>query len=273
MKDSHSADPQQRIDALRRSGRLEPTDAATLREAFPPQDPAPQPAATPAQQRFPDFSRVFLGGAMDEATLRRLTLQRSVLMGAMFAFLFFFSMVLVTGWSRFWPHLVTVWSPLSLFAGAMFGLSMHLVVMRPMVERLVRLRREAGSLQPLGLVDAGQCPTCRAEDFTVWTWRHPMMLHWIANPGLAFNELVLGQRMPARANVCRQCRTSFVDCPHCNRAIDAVQWGGRSALGHWRGLPCPHCGGSIPVLSNALAFLVKAPIRGMARLLGVGGAR
>jgi hypothetical protein len=100
-----------------------------------------------------------------------------------------------------------------------------------------------------------------------------MMLHWIANPGLAFNELVLGQRMPARANVCRQCRTSFVDCPHCNRAIDAVQWGGRSALGHWRGLPCPHCGGSIPVLSNALAFLVKAPIRGMARLLGVGGAR
>lgn len=28
------------------------------------------------------------------------------------------------------------------------------------------------------------------------TWKNPMMLHWIVNPGLAFNELVLGQRVP-----------------------------------------------------------------------------
>lgn len=32
--------------------------------------------------------------------------------------------------------------------------------------------------------------------FKIWALPHPIVLHWILNPGLAFNELVLGQRLP-----------------------------------------------------------------------------
>ncbi len=34
------------------------------------------------------------------------------------------------------------------------------------------------------------------EKYKVWKLPHPMLLHWIINPGLAFNELILGQRIP-----------------------------------------------------------------------------
>ena len=32
--------------------------------------------------------------------------------------------------------------------------------------------------------------------FKIWTWKNPIMLHWIINPGLVINELLLGQRVP-----------------------------------------------------------------------------
>jgi hypothetical protein len=32
--------------------------------------------------------------------------------------------------------------------------------------------------------------------YKIWTWKNPLMLHWIINPGLAINELILGQRIP-----------------------------------------------------------------------------
>lgn len=32
--------------------------------------------------------------------------------------------------------------------------------------------------------------------YKIWTWNNPVMLHWIINPGLAINELLLGQRVP-----------------------------------------------------------------------------
>ena len=34
------------------------------------------------------------------------------------------------------------------------------------------------------------------EKYKVYTWKNWMMLHWILNPGLAINELILGQRVP-----------------------------------------------------------------------------
>lgn len=37
---------------------------------------------------------------------------------------------------------------------------------------------------------------CKNSEFKVWTWKNPVMLHWIINPGLAINELILGQRVP-----------------------------------------------------------------------------
>ncbi len=32
--------------------------------------------------------------------------------------------------------------------------------------------------------------------FKIWTWKNLVMLHWIINPALAINELLLGQRIP-----------------------------------------------------------------------------
>ena len=34
------------------------------------------------------------------------------------------------------------------------------------------------------------------DKYKIYTWRNWMMLQWILNPGLAVNELVLGQRIP-----------------------------------------------------------------------------
>lgn len=272
MDKNQPTDTQRRIDALQGSGRLAPAEAASLRDAFSTQA-APPAAAAPAAPATPDLGRAFLSGAMDEAALRKRTQRSAVAMGSMFALMFPIAMVLIrgtVGWKLSVAQTLAIWLPLCAVAGVAFGWLMHRILLQPMVERLVRLRREAGPLQPLGLVDAGQCPTCRAEDFDTWTWRHPAMLHWIANPGLAFNELVLGQLLPARVNLCRQCRTQFVDCPHCRRAFGCVQWGG--AFGHWLRLPCPYCNGSIPNLSNALAYVVKAPFLALLRHLGRGGA-
>ena len=34
------------------------------------------------------------------------------------------------------------------------------------------------------------------EKYKIYTWKNWMVLHWILNPGLAINELILGQRVP-----------------------------------------------------------------------------
>ena len=60
-------------------------------------------------------------------------------------------------------------------------------------------------------------------DITQYENRHGktfFMLHWIINPGLAFNELILGQRMPKIILIEKQsnktlAEKNFVPCPHC----------------------------------------------------------
>src|SRR5262245_54558843 len=44
--------------------------------------------------------------------------------------------------------------------------------------------------------DAFLCPTCGETRIWRWDLRHPEMLNWVINPGVAVNELVLGQRLP-----------------------------------------------------------------------------
>ncbi|WP_244213081.1 hypothetical protein [Idiomarina ramblicola] len=34
------------------------------------------------------------------------------------------------------------------------------------------------------------------DKYKVWRLPHPMLIHWVVNPGVAFNELALGQRIP-----------------------------------------------------------------------------
>jgi hypothetical protein len=93
--------------------------------------------------------------------------------------------------------------------------------------------------------------------YKVWTWKHPLMLHWILNPGLAINELLLGQRVPKvslieKNNNKSLAEKSFVPCPHCHTIHAGLKWTpqNKTAFGNWFGLYCDACGGIIPCLRN-----------------------
>lgn len=106
--------------------------------------------------------------------------------------------------------------------------------------------------------------------YKVYTWKNWMMLHWIINPGLAFNELILGQRVPEISLEDKtidkpRVERSFVPCPHCGHLHDGRTWSTHNgtAFKNWFGLYCPNCGGIIPCLMNAtsaLVLLVTAPL-------------
>lgn len=90
-----------------------------------------------------------------------------------------------------------------------------------------------------------------------------MLLHWILNPGLVINELVLGQRLPKLTLTCTECalplpERSYVPCPHCNTVHEARIWGGRNAFGNWRGYVCPTCNTRIPAIWNLTSLVVLA---------------
>ncbi|OYQ35458.1 hypothetical protein CHU92_10805 [Flavobacterium cyanobacteriorum] len=101
--------------------------------------------------------------------------------------------------------------------------------------------------------------------YRVYDWKHFMMIHWMLNPGLVFNELVLGQRIPKvmledkTSNKPRFERT-LVPCPHCDTLHDGRTWSiqNNTAFKNWFGLYCPSCGGIIPCLSNFTSLLLLA---------------
>lgn len=101
--------------------------------------------------------------------------------------------------------------------------------------------------------------------YKVYTWKNWMMLHWIINPGLAINEVILGQRVPKVSleditiDKPRIERT-FIPCPHCNTLHDGRTWSTQNgtAFKNWFGLYCKDCGGVIPCLTNATSFIVLA---------------
>jgi hypothetical protein len=90
-----------------------------------------------------------------------------------------------------------------------------------------------------------------------------MQLHWVINPALVFNEIVLGQRMPTRQLVCTSCpghvsTRTFVPCPSCEVLHDSRYWTGGKAYGNWLGLVCPTCSKRIPCLWNVASLAVLA---------------
>lgn len=111
--------------------------------------------------------------------------------------------------------------------------------------------------------------------YKVWTWEHPMMLHWIINPGLVFNELILGQRV-AKIILVEKDKSktltdrSFIPCPNCETIHDGRIWSAqnKTAFKNWYGLYCPNCGGVIPCLRNfasALLLTLTFPVWGWFR--------
>lgn len=106
--------------------------------------------------------------------------------------------------------------------------------------------------------------------YKIYRWTHWMMLHWLINPGLAINELILGQRVPKisyldTTSSKSRAERSFVPCPHCNTVHDGRTWSTQNgtAFKNWFGLYCPTCEGIIPCLTNGLSFillLLSSPI-------------
>jgi hypothetical protein len=115
------------------------------------------------------------------------------------------------------------------------------------------------------------CPKCGGRHYKVWKLTHPIVFHYVLNPGIAINEILLGQCLPKVTLLCQTCQLplyarSYVPCPHCRAMHDARLWSKQKAFGNWRGFICLSCGKAIPRLWN-LVFnheLIGSIISGVA---------
>lgn len=103
------------------------------------------------------------------------------------------------------------------------------------------------------------------EKYKVYTWKNWMILHWMINPGLVVNELILGQKVPKvsledKLSDKPRYERSFVPCPHCKKLHDGRTWSTQNgtAFKNWFGLYCPNCGEIIPCIMNVFSFLILA---------------
>jgi len=97
--------------------------------------------------------------------------------------------------------------------------------------------------------------------YKIWSLPHPLILHWMINPGIVINELILGQRLPKVILIDKQSNKPFVErtkvpCPHCNSMNDGRLWAKGNAFGHWFGYICPNCEKTIPCLWNVFSILI-----------------
>ena len=107
------------------------------------------------------------------------------------------------------------------------------------------------------------CPKCASNKLKRVELPNLLLLHWVINPGLAVNELLLGQRVPKLSLECQECKLpllerSLVPCPHCGVVHDARLWAGKSAFGNWLGPVCPSCSHRIPALWGLASRVVLA---------------
>ena len=99
--------------------------------------------------------------------------------------------------------------------------------------------------------------------YKIWTWKNPLMLHWIINPAISINELGFGQRMPKVTLIEKNSKKiisekSFIPCPHCGTIHSGLKWTpqNNTAFGNWFGLYCDHCGKIIPCLTNLSSYIL-----------------
>jgi hypothetical protein len=105
------------------------------------------------------------------------------------------------------------------------------------------------------------CPKCGSRPMRRFELPNWQLVHWVLNPGLAFNELILGQRLPRLTLICDACDDplayrQYIPCPNCGVLHNVQSWGKRHAFGNWLGLPCPSCHRRIPCLWNATSILL-----------------
>lgn len=97
--------------------------------------------------------------------------------------------------------------------------------------------------------------------FKVWALPHPVILHYVLNPGLMFNELILGQRLPKVRLIDKKSdkpllERTYIPCPHCDTLNDARLWSKGNTFGHWFGYLCPNCNQTIPCLWNIFSLVI-----------------
>jgi hypothetical protein len=108
------------------------------------------------------------------------------------------------------------------------------------------------------------------QKFKIWNWKNIVMFHWFINPGLAFNELILGQTLPKVILIEQNRNKPFwqrgrVPCPYCKTIHNSLKWSAqnKTAFKNWFGYYCDNCGKIIPVLRNLTSLailLVTSPI-------------
>jgi len=256
----------ERIEELRKAGRLSEAEAREIGAAVERIDRARSSGPTkhaPPPTNIALVKARFLRGEVAPEALRSLYRRIGVRMGLFFGGAMAVVMGLKFGfqgegsfdWSRALPQVLIHLC----LGGPLFGLVMYFWILRPQAEKLIRLVAQVGApLQPLPAARPGQCPTCGAENTKVWDRSHLAMLHWMLNPGLAINELVLGQRVPERIELCRECGTQFVRCEGCGSSVDATSWSVRDQIGRWgQDLACPACSHPIPCLRNGWAAAIE----------------
>ena len=111
---------------------------------------------------------------------------------------------------------------------------------------------------------------------TIVSWRRALW-HWRLNPGLAFNELILGQAIPRDTYVRSNSKAvewhwgrskvtkndsgaylrTYVRCCQCNQIRTSLRWSGSRAFGNWFGMYCDCCGAEYPRIHNWLAMAVR----------------
>lgn len=93
--------------------------------------------------------------------------------------------------------------------------------------------------------------------YKIYNWKNGIILYWILNPLIAFNELILGRRVPRLALVDKtsdkpKIERICIPCPHCHTLHDGRIWSmqNNTLYKNWFGLYCPECGGIIPCVIN-----------------------
>lgn len=116
-----------------------------------------------------------------------------------------------------------------------------------------------------GTFTSGSSITVSATPNQNYNFINWMVPHWILNPGIAINELILGQRVPKTSLVDKTStkplfERTFVPCPHCQTLHEVRNWSTENgtAFKNWFGLYCKNCGNIIPCLMNVLSFLILA---------------
>ena len=98
--------------------------------------------------------------------------------------------------------------------------------------------------------------------YKIWTWKSPIILHWIINPGVIPADL-MGLRQPKVMLIERNSSRSFVErtlipCPHCQTLHSGLKWSkqNKTAYKNWFGLYCDNCGKIIPCLLNLISYIL-----------------